>query len=388
MVTREMQERLEVLTRGFPVITITGPRQSGKTTLARMAYPDHAFIDLESLITRQRAKEDPASLFGDGRGCYILDEFQYVPELLSHVKVLVDRNQIAGQFVLTGSNQFSMMKDVSQSLAGRTAILELLPFSYREAYPEGARSVYQVIYNGMYPRLVAHKMDAGLFYDSYISTYLQRDVRMLSNVQDLDTFSRFLALCAGRTGSILNKESLANDVGVDGKTVSKWLSLLQTSYIVYMLKPWHGNLSKRLIKSPKLYFYDTGLACRLLEMRDADDLAAHPLRGNLFENYVVAEILKHFYNSGTRPPLTFYRESNGTEVDLLIERGGRLVPIEIKSAATINSSFYRNLLKFAALGLNADKGTLVYSGAESWENENCRIVGWREVVPGESRSGW
>lgn len=377
MVIREMQAELAKLTKGFPVIAITGPRQSGKTTLARMAYPEHSYIDLESPITRQRAKEDPASLFRDPGGAYILDEFQYVPELLSHVKILADQNQIPGQFVLTGSNQFAMMKDVSQSLAGRVAILELLPFSFHEAYPEGAPSFLHAIFRGFYPRLVTREMDAGVFYDSYISTYLQRDIRMLTNVQDLDAFIRFLALCAGRTGSILNKESLANDAGVDGKTVSKWLSLLQTSYIVYFLKPWHGNLSKRLIKSPKLYFYDTGLACRLLELKDAADLATHPLRGNLFENYVIAETLKHFHNRGIRPPLSYYRESNGTEVDLLIDRGRDLIPIEIKSASVINSSFFGNLTKFARLGLTTGKGRLVYSGAESWENEKCRIVGWQ-----------
>ncbi len=380
MIIREMQTHLAALTRGFPVITITGPRQSGKTTLAQMAYPGYVYIDLENLGTRQQAKEDPLSLFGDRKGSYILDEFQYAPEVLSYVKLIVDENQIPGQFILTGSNQFALMKDVSQSLAGRTAILELLPFTYREAYPEGADSIQELIFRGWYPRLIANEMDAGIFYDSYIRTYLQRDIRLLTNVQDMDSFTRFLALCAGRTGAILNKESLANDAGVDYKTASNWLSVLQTSYIIHLLRPWYGNLSKRLIKSPKLYFYDTGLACNLLQLRNAADLATHPLRGNLFENHVISETLKHYHNRGIRPPLNYFRESNGMEIDLLIDRGGKLHPFEIKSAALINSSFYGNLLKFGKLGIPAAKGRLVYSGHQSWENEQCRIVGWSDLA--------
>lgn len=381
MVTREMQINLPELTKGFPVVTITGPRQSGKTTLARMAFPDHKYLDLENLALRQMAKEDPAALLSDRQGYYILDEFQFEPQILSLVKSLVDANQIDGQFVLTGSNQFSMMKDVSQSLAGRTAILELLPFTTREAYPDSAASLNKLIFRGLYPRLVAQKMNPGLFYDSYIRTYLQRDVRLLTNVQNMDAFTRFLGLCAGRTGSILNKESLANDTGVDGKTISNWLSVLQASYIIYLLRPWHGNVSKRLIKSPKLYFYDTGLACNLLQIRGADDITNHPLRGNLFETYVVSETLKFYHNRGIRPPLSFYREAGGREIDLIIDKSGKLYPLEIKSASSVNSSFLDNLRKFAALGLNSGKGNLVYTGEHSWDQDHCRLVGWQDLVP-------
>ncbi len=381
MVTREMQINLPDLTKGFPVVTITGPRQSGKTTLARMAFPDHKYLDLENLVLRQMAKEDPAALLSDRQGYYILDEFQYEPQILSLVKSLVDANLIDGQFVLTGSNQFSMMKDVSQSLAGRTAILELLPFTTREAYPDSAASLNKLIFRGLYPRLVAQKMKPGLFYDSYIRTYLQRDVRLLTNVQNMDAFTRFLGLCAGRTGSILNKESLANDTGVDGKTISNWLSVLQASYIIYLLRPWHGNVSKRLIKSPKLYFFDTGLACNLLQIRGADDITNHPLRGNLFETYVVSETLKFYHNRGIRPPLSFYREAGGREIDLIIDKSGKLYPLEIKSASSVNSSFLDNLKKFAALGLNSGKGNLVYTGEHSWDQDHCRLVGWQDLVP-------
>jgi uncharacterized protein len=380
MIQRELQARLSELAKGFPVITITGPRQSGKTTLAKMAYPHHQYIDLENLSVRQIAKEDPNSLFINRKGMFIIDEFQYVPDILSTVKSIVDESQIQTQFILTGSNQFSLMKDISQSLAGRTAILELLPFNFSEAYPEGMNSLNTLIYRGFYPRLIAMEMDAGVFYNSYINTYLQRDIRLLSNIQNLDVFNRFLILCAGRTGSILNKESLANDTGVDAKTVSNWLAVLQASYIVYLLKPWYGNLSKRLIKSPKLFFYDTGLVCNLLQIRGGEDLAYHPLRGNLFETFVVSETLKYYHNRGIRPPLSFFRESNGTEIDLLITEGNKIYPLEIKSASIINSSFYRSLQNFQKSGLNTGLSRIIYSGEQSWESQQGRNVGWRDLT--------
>lgn len=372
-----MQAILPELCKGFPIITITGPRQSGKTTLAKMAFPGHKYLDLENLITRRVANEDPAALINDPGANYILDEFQYAPSILSFLKELVDINQIEGQFVLTGSNQFSLMRDVSQSLAGRTAVLELLPFSSQEAYPKGELSLNTVIYRGFYPRLVSMQMNPGVFYDSYIQTYLQRDVRQLVNVQNMEAFGRFLSLCAGRTGGILNKVSLGNDTGVDTKTVSNWLSVLQASYIIYMLPSWHGNVSKRLIKSPKLYFYDTGLACRLLQIRNADDLASHPLRGNLFETLIVSEAVKFYHNLGITPPLSYFRESNGTEVDLIVEKAGRPYPLEIKSAAMINPSFYNNMGKFKAMVSDAGEGRLVYSGQQSWRDRSYRNVGWR-----------
>jgi len=380
MVTREMQLNLPELGKGFPVITITGPRQSGKTTLARMAFPGHKYLDLENLTLRQIAREDPASLFADRQGQYILDEFQYEPQVLSHVKSIVDEQQADSQFVLTGSNQFALMKDVAQSLAGRTAILELLPFSSREAYPGKLPPLNKLLFRGLYPRLVSRGMNPGVFYDSYVRTYLQRDIRLLTNIQNMEAFTRFLGLCAGRTGSILNKESLANDAGVDGKTAGNWLSVLQASYVVHLLRPWHGNVSKRLIKSPKLYFHDTGLACNLLGIRDENDLALHPLRGNIFETYALSETLKHYHNRGIRPPLSYYRESNGGEIDLVIDRSGRLFPVEIKSASQVNQRSLGNLAKFGGLGLNTGKGRLVHAGDETWENNRCRCVSWRELA--------
>ncbi len=379
MIIRTLQSILLDFGRGFPIITITGPRQSGKTTLAKMAYPMYKYIDLENLALRQIANDDPRSLFPDTKGYYILDEFQYAPGILSHLKQIVDVNQIDNQFILTGSNQFALMKDVSQSLAGRTAIFELLPLSVSEAYPSSDEALNQVLYRGLYPRLIARNMNPAVFYDSYIRTYLQRDIRQLTNIQNLDTFTKFLGLCAGRTGCILNKHSLANDTGVDAKTIGNWLSILQASYIIHLMPPWYGNLSKRLIKSPKLYFYDTGLACRLLQIRSTNDLSLHPLRGQLFETFIVAEVAKYFHNRGIRPPLSYYRDSNGMEIDLLIDQGSKLIPLEIKAASQINSSFYSSISRFKALNLRTSTGRLVYAGDRSWSNDFCRNLSWRDL---------
>jgi hypothetical protein len=372
MVRRTLQDNLLDAAAGFPVITITGPRQSGKTTLAKMAFPGYKYLDLEQLALRRIMTEDPLSILSDPLGHYIIDEFQYVPELLSYVKVMVDNSGLQAQFILTGSNQFVMMQGLSQSLAGRTAIFELLPFSFSEAHSD-FKNVDSVIHKGFYPRLIDKNMRPDAFYNAYLSTYLQRDIRLLSNVQNLDTFNRFISLCAGRTGSILNKVALANDVGVDAKTVSNWLSLLQTSYIIHLLQPWHTNQNKRLIKSPKLYFYDTGLACNLLGIRDEADLKNHPLRGNLFETMIVAEALKFFHNRGIRPPLHYYRESGGLEIDLLISMGNRHLPVEIKSAGLVNPSFYSSLNKYMNQN-NEAEAWLIYSGTDSWKSKNITIL--------------
>ncbi len=378
MVTRTMQKHIYDVAKGFPVITITGPRQSGKTTLAKMSFPDYKYFDLEDPDIRQVMKENPKALLSNPTGKYIIDEFQLVPELLSQVKVMVDAAQIESQFILTGSNQFSMMKGLSQSLAGRTAIFNLLPFSWLEIYnpnqPDDGKpispSLDEAMYKGFYPRLIDKKMNPAMYYTSYISTYLERDIRLLSNVQDLGLFHRFLALCAGRTGSILNKAALANETGIDVKTVNNWLSLLQTSFIIYLLQPWHNNLNKRLIKSPKLYFYDTGLVSRLLRIRDAGDMATHPLRGQIFETFVISEYIKSFYNKGLEAPIYYYRENNGTEIDLIIQNGAKLLPIEIKSAQSVNSAFYKNILAFRkALGKEMD-AVLVYGGELEWVHNN------------------
>jgi len=367
MIRRTMQDHLLNLAKGFPVITITGPRQSGKTTLAKMAFPDYHYIDLEIMQNRMMLKEDPQALLSDPRGRYIIDEFQYVPEVLSIVKGMVDSSALVHQFILTGSNHFVMMQGLSQSLAGRTAIFELLPLSLSEAYSQRA-SIDTVMHRGLYPRLIDQDINPGMFYGAYINTYLQRDLRTLSHVQNLDSFGRFLSLCASRTGSLLNKHALANDAGVDDKTASNWLSILQSSYIIHLLTPYYGNMGKRLTKIPKLYFLDTGLACNLLGIRDEHDLATHPLRGNIFETLVVTEAIKYYHNRGVRPPLCFYREASGSEVDLLVTKGGKLLLVEIKSARTLNPGMYSQLNRSAQTLDIADRW-LIYGGEASWRSD-------------------
>ncbi len=379
MITRTMQKYMMEIAAGFPVITITGPRQSGKTTLAKMSFPDYRYYDLEDPNTRLIMLEDPKSLLSDLSMKYIIDEFQLVPELLSYIKVIVDETNIEAQFVLTGSNQFSMMKGISQSLAGRTAIFNLLPFTWQEIYENKKVILDKALYNGFYPRLIDKKMNPSMFYASYISSYLERDIRLLTNVHDLNLFHKFLTLCAGRCGSLLNKEALANEVGINRKTVNNWLSILQTSFIIYLLQPWHSNLNKRLVKQPKLYFYDTGLVCNLLRIRNADDLVTHPLRGQIFETFIIGEFLKSYYNRGMEAPIYFYRESNGTEIDLIIQNGAELYSVEIKSTQNMNTSVLKNINSFRkTLGLDLE-AAIVYGGDLAWEKNNDRFVPYTQV---------
>jgi predicted AAA+ superfamily ATPase len=368
-----MQSHLDKAGRGFPVITITGPRQSGKTTLAKLRYLDHVYYDLEDYDTRQALQNNPRSLIKDAKARYIIDEFQLVPDILSLIKVMVDRSQIGQQFILTGSNQYGMMSGLSQSLAGRTAIFQLLPLSYEEIHGKVRIEPEEFLFKGFYPRLISGDMDPQVFYSSYIKTYLERDISLLSKVHDLDLFRRFLGLCAGRTGSLLNKAALANETGIDVKTANSWLSLLQAGFIIYLLMPWHANLNKRLVKTPKLYFYDTGLACRLLKIRNPSELEFHPSKGQIFETFVVSEYLKHFNNQGYEAPLYFYRENGGTEIDLLIQTGAILTPVEIKSAQNYHPSFLDQIRAFRRTGIKTGKARLIYAGELEWEQDDTLI---------------
>lgn len=379
MLRRTMQDYINEAAKGFPVIAITGPRQSGKTTLAKLHFRDYVYFDLEDPEIRSIMMENPKSLLRNPEGRYIIDEFQYVPSLLSYIKVMVDQAQISAQFILTGSSQFQMMGNLSQSLAGRVAILQLLPFSYAEVYTQKKVTLEEVLYKGFYPRLIDQDMDPQVFYSSYISTYLERDIRLLSKVHDLNLFHKFISLCAGRSGCIFNKAALANETGIDVKTVGNWLSLLQTSFIIYFLQPWHSNLNKRMIKSPKLYFYDTGLVCRLLKIRDAVELENHPLKGQIFETFVVAEYLKMFYNQGFDAPLYYYRDSSGTEVDLIVQTGAGFHAIEIKSAQSYHPSFKRNINIFRKISGSTCEAKIVYAGELEWVTNNIEVTPYTQL---------
>ncbi len=369
--------------RSFRIVGIIGPRQSGKTTLARELFPDYVYLNLENYDDREFAQRDPRGFLATyATKNMIIDEFQHVPQLLSYIQTTVDEQQNPGQFILTGSQNFLMNQAISQSLAGRIALHTLLPLSIAELkvaglLPEGLN---QFMYQGCYPSIYVDKnIDVSVWYASYINTYLERDVRQLAQVGDLSLFKKFIQLCAGRIGQLLNLTSLANDCGISDKTARSWISILEASYIVFLLHPHYKNFSKRLIKSPKLYFYDTGLACSLLRIKP-DELVMHYLRGGLFETLMISELLKGYYNRGKVPNIYFWRDHTGNEIDCILDEGLILVPIEMKSGATINASFFKNLNYWNEISGNSpDRSYIVYAGDQRQHRSKGHILDWRSI---------
>lgn len=343
MIKRNITWVLLEMAASFPVVTVTGPRQSGKTTLAQMTFPSKEYVTLEDLDNRQFAENDPRGFLGQYPEGSIIDEVQHVPSLLSYIQTIVDTRKANGMFILTGSNQFEYVHSISQSLAGRTGMLRLLPFSYAEIYGNNDERIEDILYRGFYPRIFDQDINPEFFLSRYLETYIERDVRSLIRLKDLMQFHRFLQLCAGRTGQITNFSSLGNELGVTNKTIRHWISILEASYIVFLLQPYHRNFNKRIIKAPKLYFLDVGLAAHLLGIDHPRQLITHPLRGELFETFVVGEFLKYRFNEGKRSNLYYFRDHVGNEVDLVLETGSGVVPIEIKSSRTITPKFFKGL---------------------------------------------
>lgn len=371
------------LAKGFPVIAITGPRQSGKTTLAKSAFPDKPYLTLEDPDTRFLAENDPRGLLSTYPDGLILDEVQRAPQLFSYLQGFVDNNLIPGKYVLTGSQQFGLLSGITQSLAGRVGLLQLLPFAMDELKHAGKLpdSADKLMQYGMYPPFYDRELTPSDWFPAYINTYIERDVRQLINVRDLSSFQRFVRMCAARTGQLLNLSSLASDCGITHNTASAWISVLEASYIIYLLRPHFSNFNKRLIKAPKLYFIDTGLAAWLLGIREREQLVFHAQRGALFENMVVTEFLKKRYNRGEQADLYFWRDSKGLEVDLLLDDGASLTPIEIKSGQTIVADSMTSLKKWCELSGAPDRpARLVYGGTREMMNGNVSIIPWGNLA--------
>ncbi len=364
MYKRQIEDELKSLARDYPVVTVTGPRQSGKTTLVRLVFPDKSYTNLEDLDTRNLAKLDPRSFLEQFPKGAIIDEIQRVPELLSYIQTVVDNTDEKGMFILTGSHQLELNQAITQSLAGRTALLTLLPLSLHELEQSGIEfSVNAVLLKGGYPRIYKDNLEPTKAYRNYFQTYVERDLRQIINVKDLSQFERFVRLCAGRVGQILNMQEIGGEIGVSSHTVKEWISILEASFIVFRLQPYFENFGKRITKSPKLYFTDVGLATYLLEIENEVQISRDPLRGHLFENLIVLELLKWRLNLGLDPHLYYFRDVQKNEVDVIYKKGNILVPIEIKSSKTFNSEFLEKLHYFQKLaGDRAPLGYVIYAG--------------------------
>ena len=381
MIERTIKSKMQSLADKFQVITLTGPRQSGKTTLVKDAYSSLPYVSLEAPDIRQIALADPRGFLSNYPNGAVLDEVQNTPELFSYIQGIVDEDR-GVQFILTGSSNFLLMEKISQTLAGRTAILHLLPFSSAEL-EIGAltfENYESLIFKGQYPRIYDRDISPTDFYPAYIQTYVERDVRLMKNIGDINSFIQFIQLCAGRTGQLLNYTSLANDAGISPNTAKAWISVLESSYILYRLQPFYRNFNKRLVKSPKLYFYDTGVACSLLGIREENQLGLHYMKGALFENLIINEFIKHNFNRGDNRMPYFWQDSQGKEIDCLLVDGDHIVPVEIKSGKTMANHYFDNLKYWQKLsGTPESKDYVVYGGNQTIETGTGKLVSWKEL---------
>jgi len=381
MITRTAAKQVKELSESFKAIAIVGPRQSGKTTLARDVFKGKRYVSFENPDNRRFMTEDPRGFLEIYQEGAIFDEAQRVPELFSYLQQILDENPARGQFILTGSNNFLLQENISQSLAGRIAYMYLLPFSNKEAETlMGKRQTLEdAIFKGGYPAIYDNNIAPNKWLPNYISTYVERDVRQIKNISDLATFEKVIKLCAGRIGQLLNMSGLAIEAGVDSKTIASWLSILQSSFIIYLLQPHHQNFHKRQVKMPKLYFYDTGLACSLLGIANVDQIPLHPQKGSLFENFVINELIKERFNNNEPHNLYFWRDNTGNEIDIVIDKGTSLYPVEIKSGKTVTSDYFKNF-DFWKKITGTTEGAIVYGGDQIQKRSNrITILPWNDI---------
>ncbi len=377
MIQRQLYTKASQLLEKFPIIAITGPRQSGKTTFSKRLRPEYSYVNLEDITNREFAKNDPKGFLNTYKNGAIIDEIQYVPELFSYLQVFTDERNQVGEYIITGSQNFLLMQQISQSLAGRVALFTLLPLSLKELkdseYSFSTWESYAL--SGSYPRKILFDIDGRDYYANYLSTYVERDVRLLKNITNLDLFQKFIFLVAGRVGQLFNQSSLGNELGVDNKTINSWMSLLETSYIAYRLYPYHSNFNKRIVKTPKVYFYDTGLLSFLLGIKSEQEMSQHFAKGSIFENLIITELLKNAYNKGDSPIFYFWRDHTNNEVDLLIENYPKIDIYEIKSSTTIKMDFFKGLNHFKGLHSSVN-AHLIYGGTENQKRTEVNVIGW------------
>ncbi|MDF1826751.1 MAG: ATP-binding protein [Legionellaceae bacterium] len=381
MYKRELQSEVVRLATQYPVVTITGPRQSGKTTLCQTAFPDYVYVNLEELSTREFANQDPKGFLAQYGSKVILDEIQRAPNLPSYIQPMVDQTDESGQFILTGSHQFELSNTINQSLAGRTALVTLLPLSFSELYDhQSSVSLSEILYSGFYPRIFNKKLNPTEAMSFYLSTYVERDIRSLINIKDLSVFEKFLKICATQIGQLLNYTTLANDCGVDQKTIKAWLSVLEASYIIFQIQPHFKPFRKRLTKSSKLYFHDVGFACYLLGISHADHVMSHPMRGLIFENFIISEFLKNRFNHVKDKNIYFFRDHVGNEVDMILDYGTHLYSVEIKSSSTFHYDFLKGLNYYSKLAEEKNtKKFLIYAGDARYDTHGVGVYSYKDI---------
>lgn len=380
-IKREIVNAINNLIGKYPIIALTGPRQSGKTTVLKSAFPNYRYVNLENPDMRDFAEQDPNGFLKEYSERVIFDEVQRVPHLFSYLQGIVDDSGMMGQLILSGSQNFHLMQNITQSLAGRVAIFKLFPFDFQEL--DNANLLQDDYLNnlirGFYPAIYDRDIQSKTFYNNYIQTYIQRDVSDLIAIKDLQLFQRFLALCATRAGQLLNLSSIANECGISQPTAKAWLSALENSYILFLLYPFHKNFSKRIVKTPKLYFYDTGLLCHLLKIQNVTQIETKPIKGGLFENMMIAEYVKRMFHKNNLDDIWFWRDTNGNEVDLIIQKFQQYEVVEIKATQTIMSDLFKGLNHYASLEKEADvKKTLVYGGNEKQQRSSVEVLPWNE----------